>query len=222
MSSGYTVSPIYSEQDGSVVDFELSGGSEGYRSTDRDFVELTDGTRKHVFQDVELQEDGTYDADDYYDTLAQSDPRIPNAIAWAGQNLPQDLIVTFNEAIDNDDVDTVQEYLEYILEQFSSTEQVTEQVEEEAVELTEQDQQVIDAITEQLAEEPPLGNEAADQWQSVSEQAAASGDQTYADIAALTSSYHAGQISAEEAINWVFQNHNIQDIGRVYSLINNG
>jgi hypothetical protein len=222
MSSG-TVSPIYSEQDGSVVDFELSGGFEGFRSSDNDIVELNDGTRHHVFENASIDE-GEYTSDQYYDALVQSDERIPDAIAWAGQNLPQDLIVTFNEAIDNDDVDTVQQYLEYILEQFSSTEQLTEQdseqVEEEGLELTEQDQQVIDAITEQLAEEPPLGNEAADEWESLSEQAAASGDQTYADIAALTSSYHAGQISAEEAINWVFQNHSIQDIGRVYSLIN--
>jgi hypothetical protein len=223
MAGGFTVSPSYNEETGEVTGFDVEGGYEGFQSSDRDFIETNDGQTHHVFENVSIDE-GEYSLDQYYETLAVSDERIPGAIQWAADNLPPDLIQAYNDALDADDVDTVQQYLEYILEQYSEqdTEQDTEQVEEEDILLTEEEEQVVQAITEQLAEEPPLGEEAADEWQSVSEQAAASGDQTYADIAALTSSYHAGQISAEEAINWVFQNHSIQDIARVYQHINGG
>ena len=222
MAGGFTVSPSYSEETGELTGFDVDGGYGGYRSSDRDIVEFDDGSRHHVFEDASIQEEGEFSTDDYFQTLLQSEPRIPDALAWAAENLPAQLITDYNQAVDFGDLDTINSTLEYILEQYGEDVYVEEDTElpEEDYDLSEQDQAVVDAITEQLVAEPPQGEEAADQWQSVAEQAADIGDSVYAGIAAATASFHAGGISAEEAISWVFENYNIRDIARVYQLIN--
>ena len=219
MAGGYTVSPSYSEETGELTGFDVDGGYGGYRSSDRDIVEFDDGSRHHVFEDASIQEEGEFSTDDYFQTLLQSEPRIPDALAWAAENLPAQLITDYNQAVDFGDLDTINSTLEYILEQYGEDVYVEEDTElpEEDYDLSEQDQAVVDAITEQLAQQEPLGEEIADEWQSVAD---STEDPTYAGVAAATAAFHAGSLSAEEAISWVFENYNIRDIARVYQLIN--
>jgi hypothetical protein len=221
MSGGFTINPVYDEATGAVTDFEVDGGYEGFRSNDNDIVEYNDGSRHHIFEEAQLREDGEFDEQDYYTTLSQSDPRIPAALQWSATNLPPELIQQYNDAIDNDDFDTINRTLEYILEQYPGDEynhpedEYTE--EEDDYELTEEDQQVVDAITDDLSQQPALGEEAAESWQEAVYAAEQAGDDTYAGIAAATASYHAGEISAEQAIQFVLENYNIKDIARVYN-----
>lgn len=224
MAGGYTISPVYSEEGGGVIDFEVDGGYEGYRSADQDIVEYNDGSRHHVFEQASIREDGEFDEQDYYETLANSDPRIPAALQWSATNLPPELIQQYNDAIDNDDFDTINRTLEYILEQYPGDESFypeDEYTEEDDYEITEEDQQVVDAITEQLVEQPALGEEVAEDWQEIVYQAEQAGDDTYAGIAAATAAYHNGDVTAEEAIQFVFANYDLHDIARVYRQITN-
>jgi hypothetical protein len=216
MSSGYTVTPV-EDAEGNIVDFNVHEGPNGYQSSSRDYVELDDGSTHHVFENVSIDEDYL---EDYYTTLANSDERIPSALEWAADNMSPDFINTFNSAIDNDDVDTINEYLEYLLNQYPSDEYNNsdeEYVEDE--ELTDDDQAVIDYITEELAEQEALGDDVADEWDSISQQALANGDEVYAAVADVTSAFHQGRISAEDAINHVLSNYNIHDVARVYQHI---
>lgn len=219
MAGGFTVSPVTNEQ-GDVVDFSLDGGNDGFRSSADDIVEFNDGSRHHVFEEASIREDGEFDAGDYYETLAQSDPRIPNALQWAAGNLPDELIAEYNQAIDNDSFDDINRILEYILEQYPEGEATEEYTEEDSEELTEEDQAVIQAVADQLAQNPPLGDDVADEWDSAAQDAANSGDATYAAIASATAAYHAGSIDAETAINWVLENHDLRDVARVYQYLN--
>jgi hypothetical protein len=216
MSGGYTISPVYDEATGQVTDFDVDNGYQGYKSSDNDYVELNDGTTHHVFENVSIEEDYLQD---YYDTLASSDSRIPSALEWAATNLPQEVITTYNSAIDNDDVDTINEYLEYVLAQYSEAnpDTYTEDTDsEEEAELTEQDQAVIESISESLSQQPALGIEVADQWDSVAQQAEVSGDSVYAAVAQATAAYHSGSISASDAISWVLDNYPLKEVARVY------
>jgi hypothetical protein len=70
-------------------------------------------------------------------------------------------------------------------------------------------------------EQPALGEEVAETWQEIVYQAEQAGDDTYAGIAAATASYHNGDVTAEEAIQFVFANYDLQDIARVYRQITN-
>jgi hypothetical protein len=219
MSGGYTISPVYNEETGEVTDFDVDNGYQGYQSSDNDYVELEDGLH-HVFENVSIEEDYLQD---YYDTLASSDSRIPEALQWASTNLPPEVITTYNSALDNDDVDTINEYLEYVLAQYSEAnpdtyiEDTTDSDTEEEVELSEQDQAVIESISESLSQQPPLGVEVADQWDSVAQQAEVSGDSVYAAVAQATAAYHSGSISASDAISWVLENYPLKEVARVYN-----
>jgi hypothetical protein len=221
MSGGYTISPVYDEATGQVTDFDVDNGYQGYRSEASDYIELDDGTTHHVFDNVSIREDGEFDSDDYYSTLAESDPRIPSALEWSATNLPPELIQQYNEAIDNDDFDTINRTIEYILAQYSEANPDTDiedtNSEEDEVELTEEDQQVVEAISESLSQQPPLGVDVADEWDSVSQQAEASGDSVYAAVAQATAAYHAGSISASDAISWVLDNYPLKEVARVYN-----
>jgi hypothetical protein len=211
---GYTISPVYNEVTGEVTDFQVDNGSQGYQSSDSDYVELEDGVH-HVFEDVSIQEDYLTD---YYDTLASSDERIPAALQWAAGNLSPEVISTYNNAVDNDDIDTINEYLELVLNEYSEAHPEVEESTDtdDEVELTEQDQQVIEAISEQLSQQEPLGIDAADEWDSIAQDAANSGDEVYAAVCQATASYHAGEISSTDAINWVLENFPIKEVARVY------
>jgi hypothetical protein len=221
MSGGFTISPVYSEENGNVVDFEVDGGYEGYRTSQDEYIQLNDGTTHHQFENVSIKEDGEFDSDDYYETLANSDPRIPGALEWSATNLPPELIEQYNDAIDNDDTDTINQILEYILEQYPGDYTPEEEYTEEDVELTEEDQAVIDTIVEDLSQQPAMGEEVANSWQEAVYAAEAAGDNTYAGVAAATAAYHNGDVTAEEAIQFVFDNYDIKDIARVYQHLSN-
>lgn len=218
MSGGFTITPVANDS-GDVVDFDVDGGYQGFRSNEEDIVEYNDGSRHHVMENASIREDGEFDIDEYYTELQNSDPRIPQALDWAADNLPADLIEQYNQAIDSNDLDTVNQVLEYILSNYPSDESFDPDDEslQEEPELTEDDQAVIEAITEQLADQPPLGDYAADEWESYARQAAENGDDpAFVGVATATAAYHSGEVTAQEAIDWVLANYDLKDVARVY------
>jgi hypothetical protein len=217
MSSGYTITPVANDE-GNIVDFNINEGPDGYRSSDRDYVELNDGIH-HVFENVSIEEDPL---EDYYETLAASDSRIPGAIAWAADNMSPEFINTFNSALDNDDVDTINEYLEFLLNQYPGDEYNNsdeEYVEDE--DLTDDESEELTSVIEELVGNEPQGEEVALAWQEWSEQAAANGNEVAAGIAAATAAFNAGECDAETAIQFVLDNYSIRDIEQAYRLITN-
>jgi hypothetical protein len=219
---GATITPV-ADDNGNIIDFSVDNGYNGYSSSDQDYVETNDGQTHHVFENVSIEEDGEYSSNNYLETLANSDPRIPQAIAWASQNLPQEDIIAFNQALDEDNHDHIHQVLEYLLSNLPEDYQVEEVVEEvnetdpeEFVDgLTDEDVEAIEEVISELYANPALGDDAAQEWVSVAEEAEAVGDETYAAIAKAAALYHSGSLDAETAINSILDRHNLQDVIRV-------
>lgn len=213
MSRGFTITPVANDS-GDVVDFDINSGVDGYRSSERDYVELNDGIH-HVYENVSIDEG---QQEDYYDILAASDERIPGAIAWAADNLPQELILEYNKSIENSDIDTTNRILEYILENYPGNVEVEVQdnEEDEDIELTEDENEELTSVVEELIGNEPQGEEVALAWQEWSEQASANGNEVAAGIAAAAASFNAGECDAETAIQFVLDNYSIRDIEQVY------
>ena len=100
-----TVTPV-ADSEGNVVDFSVEGSHEGaWKQANNNFVEFTDGSIHHEFENVEVNEDlqHQYSVDDYWNDVISTNPDITDAIQWAGQNLSEEFNRDFNAALDADD-----------------------------------------------------------------------------------------------------------------------
>jgi hypothetical protein len=223
-----TVTPV-ADNNGNIVDFSVSNGNEGaWKQAADSFVEFQDGSIHHQFENVEINEDEAeqYSVDDYWNDVISLDPDIPQAIQWASSHLAEEFIADFNAALDADNRDEVNEYLEMILNDYreasesgyeESEEYESEDSDEEPVEYTEEDvQDVVDSLSQQEA----LGEEYADAWQQAVYAYQDAGDEVGAAIAASVSAFHAGEVTAEDAINYVLQNYDMDAVARVYQALN--
>ena len=215
-----TLTPT-TDAEGNVTGYDLQQNNEGAWKNNNDYVEFNDGSIHHRFENVEVDEDLPQDLSaEYYDALASTYPELGDALQWAGQYLPRETITEYHQALENEDFLKVNETLEYIINNYRAAGDVplVEEVEnEEAPEdWTEEDQDELDSTVTQLYEAEPQGEEYADSWQAVVEQAQEAGDDTYAAIAAATAAFHSGEVSAEEAVNYVLSNFDIRDVERVY------
>jgi hypothetical protein len=164
-----------------------------------------------------------FTVDDYWNDVISLEPDIPNAIQWAADHLSPEFIADFNAALDADNRDEVNQYLEMILNDYRES-YGSEAVEEEEVdydeELTPEEQQILDDVVDNLQGAEAMGEEAADEWQQAVYQAQASGDEVYAAVAAATSSFHSGEVTAEEAIGFILNNYPLKEVARVYEALN--
>ena len=223
-----TVTPV-ADSNGNIVDFSVLDGNEGaWKQANDNFVEFQDGSIHHQFENVELNEDLSeqYSVDDYWSDIISLDPDIPDAIQWASTNLAEEFITDFNAALDADNRHDVNQYLEMILSDYreasesgyeKSDEYESEDSDDEPVEYTEDDIQ--DAV-DSLSQQEPLGEEYADDWQQAVHAYQDAGDEVAAAIAASVSAFHAGEVTAEDAINYVLQNYDMDAVARAYQALN--
>ena len=127
--------PIYNDQ-GDLIDIQVSAGRPGSASMNhQDYIEQPDGTFTHVYRDVQLESDLDdqstirYKSDEYISALAESEPDLIAATRWCefAPEITDDVRETWNRAIaDGNDLDTINELAEYILEQYRSSDQYNE------------------------------------------------------------------------------------------------
>ena len=208
------------DAEGNIVDFEVTTPTEGYNPNA--YREFQDGSIHHEFENVEVNEDAPDEyLEEYYDTLASTYPDLHEALEWSADHLPPEAIDEYNQAIDNDDLERINEVLEYIINAYRQDEGVEEQpTEDESDEenpLTEEETQELHDIFTDFAQREPGGEEQAEYWQAVVDQAQEVGNETFAAVAAATSAFHAGEVSAEEAFSFLLENYDIHDLQQVYN-----
>jgi hypothetical protein len=236
----WTVTPQADSQ-GNVTGFSTDHQQEGYhRSLDQEYVEFQDGSIHHRFENVEVNEDlqdSEYTDENYFQQLASLHPNVAQAAQWAANGgMSAEWSESFNASLSAGDFEAVNVGLEQLLNMYdaahgdrpSASEEFQNRQDQESEtdepltvdDLPEDEQQAVAEAIEELQYQTPGGEEQGEYWASVVAQAQASGDETYAGIAAATQAFHEGAVSAEQAINWVLQTYDIRDVARVYQALN--
>ena len=236
---GYTVSPVITvnEQGQEVIsDLSVSSGHAAdigrdgqVRGVQNDYYEDEQGQIRHRFTDVELESErnspSSFNEDEYVAAIFESNPQLSDAQQWAEANLPEEWLDDYNKAVDKGDLSELHQAVEWLLQQYenrSQTDSIPEEVKEddEMEDLSDEEKVVLAEAVEQLENQEPEGEDVSDQWQQMVDQAEEAGDATYATVAAATAAFHAGEVSAEEAINYCLNNCDLKDLARVYEHLN--
>lgn len=228
------VNPVYSDDasEQQVVGFEVTTGPQGgnrdgtYRGWENDYFEDSEGNSHHRYENSYLkseQDEGIhFNNADYAQALLQSTPGLSQALKWADGGLDAEFVQYLNQEFNSGDPDKMNPAIELLMEQFNEfgnrpVEEVREESEDPEVdELSEEEAQILTEAVEMLEGQEPEGEYMADQWQEAVQQAEASGDETYAMVAAATAAFHAGDVTAEEAIDYCLNNGDLKDLSRVY------
>ena len=235
-SQGYTVSPVYSDDSSEqhIVDLQVIGGrntavgNDGQvRGWQNDYYEDGEGELHHRFEDVELNDESdpmSFDEDEYVELLLESNPKFYHAQQWAIDNMSEEELEEYNRLIDTSDLDDLHMAMDWLVEQYekfadftedSEPEQVEEEEEVDDEELTESDRMAINAAVHSLNKSEALDYMAAD-WIEQGEIAEQNGDETYVAVAAATAAFHAGEVTAQEAIDYCMANCSMKELARVY------
>ena len=237
----WTVTPT-ADADGNVSGFNTDHAHEGYwKDGARDYVEdpITNQI-SHVMQDVELNEDASEEMSDdgYFEALASlyDSNALNSAINWAaGGGLPPDWIQEYNQSLESGDYTAVAEKLDTLMGQYETAHpdrsvepkqeyQDSEETEDSELmtyeDLSDSDREQVDNAVEELQYSTPQGEDYAAQWDQVVDAAQAAGDDTYALVAAATAAYHAGEMGADEAIQYCLESADIRELSRVWNYIN--
>ena len=228
MQQGYTVNPVYSDDavEQQIVDLEVHSGRNNavnrdgtYRGWENDLYEDAQGNRvfdpKLGFDELAESTVVGFDEESYTEALLSSNPDIGDALDWGVDNLPQELIDTYNQAVDAGNLDLMHELLDVILGQYRTfnPEEVEEELYDPQEELEEiSDEQFDDAIDSLNAQEAG-GTELAYQWLEAAE---ASSDPVFADIAQMTARFHRGEVTSNEAIDAVIAAHGLNKAAKFY------
>ena len=189
----------------------------------------SEGHYHHVFENVELESDiadqGIYfDEDSYVDALLETNSEFRQAQAWATQNLSAQDLADFNDAVDNGNLEELNECVEWLIDEYKEAVGVPETFDEyseaqegaEMEELSEEENQVLEQTVEALMQQEPQGVDVSSQWLQASSQAHDSGDGTYALVAASVAAFHQGEMDAQTAIDYCFQHASPRELARVY------
>ena len=234
---GYTVYPVYTENDQGqevLTDMQVtSGNTRGVGRDgqvighDNDYYENYEGEFIHRFRDVELESDradqGVYfNEGEYINALIEANPEIPAAQQWCMDNLPKEWIDEYNKQIESGSLDEMNQAVEWLLEQYGQRPNPTsdtplEEMPEdpEMDELSEEETEILNNAVDAL-ERQEARPEFVSDWEEQIEYARETGDETYAQVAAATAAFHAGEISAEEAIDFCLTNCDLKELARVY------
>ena len=197
-----------------------------------DFIEDSEGRLVNWFADKELESDRDdgihFDESEYIDALIESNPTISVAQQWAIDNLPEEWINEYNQQIESGSLDQLNQAVEWLLQQYSQrsttesdvpSQQVEEDTEDpEMEELSEEETEILNNAVDNLERQEAMP-EYVNDWQEQVELAQESGDETYAQVAAATAAFHAGQVTAEEAIDFCLSNCDLKDLARVYKYL---
>ena len=239
---GYTVSPVITvnERGEEVIsDLSVSSGHAAavgrdgqVRDAELDYYEDEYGQMRHRFAGVELeseqQDSSSFDESAYIEAIYEANPELSTAQQWAENNLPEELLDYYNEAVESSDLADLHKAVEWLMQQYENRSQQEqaptepEQVEEddEMENLSDEEKEVLSNAVEELEQQEPQGEYYAEQWQEAVEQAEAQGNETYAKVAAATAAFHAGEVSAEEAINFCLNECDLKELAKVYEYIN--
>lgn len=243
---GFTVSPVVTETDSGEVVTDFSVSQTAYldsRGWEDDFVMDSEGQYRHIMQDVELEDESSpmsFNEGDYIDAIYESNPQLNAAIEWGGENLTQPELDSYNRAVESGSLDELNEAVQWILnryeqEGFAPPQTTTDEVEEQSGEgeslldsdtiervesLSDDEADYLTDVVDTLASNEPAGAEYAEQWENYAVQAEDAGDTCASFVAAMTAQYHAGSISAEEAIATAMNNFDLKDLQRVYAQFN--
>lgn len=182
----------------------------------QDFVETNHG-HQHIMQDVEIQEEqsGAFDMDSYADSLNAAYPDLASAIEWAAEgNMAPDFILAFNAAVENQDLNSVNRHIEYLLGQYDPSDipqqEETSDVEDPAEEI---DQEQINSTLDSLYE---ASYDSAQVETMESLYTSYSEDSPEAMILGLGVAIGRGEITARDAVGYAMSNHNIISLSRAY------
>ena len=120
----HQVTPV-ANADGTVVDFTVSNHRELHHGlvdpTGADYREHNDGSIHHVMEDVTLEEsDGGFDFDTYAQALRDVYPQMNGMLQYAATNMPPEFSIEFNQAVQNQDLDSIGQYLHQLAERYES------------------------------------------------------------------------------------------------------
>jgi hypothetical protein len=234
MSGGYTVTPEIAENpDGTEYIADFSVSTHNYSPTDPENFYQTDANGERVFDEEALDqlegyvEENDYDPEqEYIDTLYSAFPSASDALAWAADNYPEDVVHEYNAALENSDWDFVVPFLEEITSRYEELTPEELQAEEQTEEQTDEDwseeEQYQAAEATQFLVEAEPDYELADQYLDLVEEAQAHGDEVLAAVAAATSAFHSEEVTADEAIQYIIENYPKQEVIRVFNLLNGG
>ena len=238
-NQSYTVSPVIQEGEGgshivgaSVNSNHSAVGRDGQvRGWETDYVENEVGQTVHRFKEAELQDDSptTFNENEYTSALLEAHPQLGTAIQWASTNLPSELSEDFNDKVNSGDLEKVNSAVEWLLAHYQehggeallNNEPTNEKPtwEEEVDELSTEEAEEVENAMDFLEGQEPEGEMVAAQWQDYVEDANASGDVTFATVAAATAAFHAGEVSADEAISYCLSSCSLTELSRVYKAL---
>ena len=232
-SQGYTVNPVYSDDatEQELVDLQVIRGHSALghdgqvQGWENDYYEDSEGQMHHRFSDVEFDEEdlgNSFNEDEYIEALLESNPHYSDAQRWATENLSDDELEEYNRLIDSSDLDDLHEAMEWLLEQYEQYGDLSvddlEDVDDEISGLTPEETQILSDAVDSLQEQEP-DEYVVDSWKVAALEADASGDPTYAMVASATASFHAGELTADEAISYVMESCDLKDLSRVYKYL---
>jgi hypothetical protein len=214
-----TVSPNYDEATGQLIGMDVQPHRGGWSSSANDYIiDETTGKTHHVFDGVSLEsEQQGFNEDDYFSTLAGSDPQISQALSWAANNLPVEHIADFNRIIDSGNIDDIHQALEILLNSYNTSpdnQLQEEEIVEDTLEVSEEE--VTAEIATLQSADPDEGL-----VQEFMAAAVNSQDEAQQTLYMLAAEFHSGRLSADEAITEAFNRLPADQLYRAYSLINN-
>lgn len=115
--------PVYNDQ-GDVVDFQVINHRQGNaRMPEQDYIEQSDGSFKHIYQDVSLESDKldvspmNFQMNSYQQALVEAMPELPAAIQWVEQSpeFTVEELEEYNQALDNNDLDAINKFYDRLL-----------------------------------------------------------------------------------------------------------
>ena len=155
-------------------------------------------------------------ADDMYiDTLHEAYPQLQDALQWASTYYPQDVLEQYNQWIEEGNFDEAMPFLEQLMEAFGSAdfdpseyEYEDDSDDEGEYEVT---QEMADQVVNELRAMEPLGMEAAQPWMELASQYDDAGMEIYSDMSQLVANFHAGNIDAQSAMEYMVENYSEEE-----------
>lgn len=148
----YTVSPVYSEEDGSYQASVVTHGHTGGQSDASDYVENERGELQYQYQPPDNYQDPEathWDQDEYLGTLIEAMPHLPKVIEHitTADDIPVEFAEEWNQMMDGEiqNMDRFHELLEMFLESYEASGGETQE--------QSPDEQWFDENFEQLQEE---------------------------------------------------------------------
>lgn len=177
------------------------------------------GDRVYDFDETDYSMDGDAvpDIDDeYIQNIHDAYPDLGNAQMYASRNWSADQLESFNEVMENGELDQVMPRLEDLVNEYrNSGEEHEPQTfdDDEEIELPDEEQ-IFEAFDEGKESEP-AGLEHAMEWLQMAEQTSES-DPVYSSVCQLSAAFHNGELSAEDCWSQALETHNLADLVRVY------